>query len=274
MHRNLIDQLPQRIFIKDRNLQYMDCNKRFADDLGITPDQIVGKNDFDFFPAELAEAYRADDRDVLTSGSVKEVEEPFASADGQRWIRTSKTPFRDHDEEIMGVIGIFTDITEQKQRETEYRTIIQTSLDGFWLNDVEGRFLDVNDALCRMLGYSREELLRMHIRDIEAEESSEETKAHIETILKTGGDRFLTRHRRKNGKIIDVEISSRYEPSLGEKFFVFVRNVTREKHARDRLQASADRQRAILDGLDALVYVTDMETYELLFINKYGREVW
>ncbi|MHB0927147.1 MAG: PAS domain S-box protein, partial [Gallionellaceae bacterium] len=125
---------------------------------------------------------------------------------------------------------------ERKREESEYRTLIQTSLDGFWINDFSGRILDVNEALCQMLGYTREELLRMSIPDIEAAEAPEETAAHIQKIIRTGSDRFQTRQRRKDGAVIDMEASVQYMAELGERFFCFIRDITERKRAEESLR--------------------------------------
>ena len=124
---------------------------------------------------------------------------------------------------------------ERKRKEGEFRTLIQTSLDGFWINDFSGRILDVNEALCQMLGYTREEFLRLQVRDFEASEAPEETAAHIQKIIRTGSDRFQTRQRRKDGAVIDVEASAQYSAELGERIFSFIRDITERKRAEESL---------------------------------------
>lgn len=120
-----------------------------------------------------------------------------------------------------------------KRTELEYKTVISTAMDGFWFTDTEGRLLDVNDASCRLSGYSREELLTMSIQDIEDKETQEVVAQHIEKIMETGYDRFETRHRCKDGKIVDVEVSVNYVKIAGGRFLYFfgtlpnVRNQTR-----------------------------------------------
>ena len=119
------------------------------------------------------------------------------------------------------------DATAKKIAEEQYKTIIKTAMDGFWLTDADGRFLDVNDAYRDLIGYSRDELLGMGVRDVEALETTEETDRHIERVKKTGRDRFTTRHRRKDGKLIDLEVSVHYLDSEGGRFFVFLREIGR-----------------------------------------------
>jgi len=133
---------------------------------------------------------------------------------------------------------IIRDITERKAREQEYQAIIRTTIDGFWLVDMQGRFLDVNEAYCHLTGYSREELLNMSIPDVEAVEKPEETAQRIRKIKEVGHDRFETRHRRKDGEIVDVEISVNYLSTDGGRMFVFVRDITERKRAEERLRES------------------------------------
>ena len=113
-----------------------------------------------------------------------------------------------------GPIAAVSDITERKQAEkarftseAQKRMLLRTAMDGFWLLDTQGRFLEVNEAYCRMSGYSEEELLAMSISDLEAVETPAETAAHIQRIIAKGEDRFETRHRRKDGTTFDVEVS-------------------------------------------------------------------
>jgi PAS domain S-box-containing protein len=143
---------------------------------------------------------------------------------------------RDIKGKAIGILGVTRDITERKRVEEEYRMILSTSIDGFWITDAQGRFLDVNDAYCRLIGYGREELLKMRISDIEAAESSEETAKRIQKIMAAGGDRFETRHRRKDGKIIDVEISVNYTKEGGRRLFVFSRDISGRKKAQEELE--------------------------------------
>jgi PAS domain S-box-containing protein len=156
-----------------------------------------------------------------------------------------------------------------EREKSVYRTLIQTSLDGFWINDFSGRILDVNEALCRMLGYTREELLRMSIPDIEVAESPEETAAHIQKIIRTGSDRFQTRHRRKDGAVIDVEASAQYSAELGERFFAFLRDISERK----RLEQTQARLVAILEATPDFVGFADAKDTHILFINKAGRKM-
>ena len=122
-----------------------------------------------------------------------------------------------------------------KQAEDEIRTILRTTMDGFYLVDKAGRFLDTNDAYCRIIGYSREELLRMAIKDIEAIDTDEVIKKRIQQIMDTGYFCFETKHRRKDGKIIIIEASVTALKDGDGKLVVFMRDITDRKQAEAKL---------------------------------------
>ncbi len=137
-------------------------------------------------------------------------------------------------------IFIFRPLFRRLRRSaTEYGTIVQASLDGFWVVDAAGRLRDVNDAQCRMLGYSREELLTLDLADIQAPECADETAARVEQIKQLGYSRFESRHRRKDGTTVDVEVSVVYVPELGEKFFAFMRDISERKATEAHLRLAA-----------------------------------
>ncbi len=117
-----------------------------------------------------------------------------------------------------------------RQSKKFHRSIMQTALDGIWINNLEGQILDLNQAYCKMIGYSRDELLKMSISDIEAKKNSTDTTRHTKQVIQQGYDRFESRHRRKDGKIIDVEISARYLDE-GKRLVVFIRDITKLKKA-------------------------------------------
>ncbi len=114
-YRTLLENLPQKIFLKDTGSVYISCNENYARDLKIRPEEITGKTDYDFYPQELAEKYREDDRKVVKSGKIIEVEEKYIRNGQERWVHTVKSPVKDDKGKVRAVLGIFWDITEQKQ---------------------------------------------------------------------------------------------------------------------------------------------------------------
>ncbi len=157
-------------------------------------------------------------------------------------------------------IGFMRDVSARAQaqaslqaREAQYRALMVTAIDGIWICDREGRILSVNDAYCRRSGYSRAELLRMFVADLEATENPAEVSRHIEAVITKGHDTFESLHRSKSGDIWPVEIAATFGPEQGGQFYVFVRDLT-ERHAAARaLKATEERFRlalgATMDGL-------------------------
>ncbi len=113
--------------------------------------------------------------------------------------------------------AILRDITGRKQMEMalrvseeRHRTIIQTTMEGFWMMDTSGQFTDVNETYCRMAGYPRADFLKLRIPDIDAGEESAETAERLRRIITHGSEIFEARHRRQDGSVFDVEISATY----------------------------------------------------------------
>ena len=154
------------------------------------------------------------------------------------------------------------DISERKQWEEairksteKHRSILQTAMDGFVMMDMAGKMLEVNEAYCNMVGYSENELLDSHVTDLIVGESHEEIFARIQNVADKGGCRFESRHRRKDGNIIDVEISSTYQDR--EKVFIvcFVRDITEKKKQDYELQLRS----LVLDQIHDHVTVTNLD---------------
>jgi len=116
-YRDLVENIPDRVYAKDRNSVYVSCNKQYAEDLNIKPDDIRGKTDYDFYPRELADNYRVVDKRVMESGRAEELEERYVARGQEFTVSTVKTPLRDSGGNVSGVLGIFRDITEHKRME-------------------------------------------------------------------------------------------------------------------------------------------------------------
>jgi PAS domain S-box-containing protein len=155
------------------------------------------------------------------------------------------------------VVSMARDVTEKKRTEEQYKTIIQTSLDGFWIIDAQGHFLDVNDAYCRLIGYTRDELRNMSVTDVEAIETPEDTALHIRKVMESGYDCFETRHKSKDGRPIDIEISCNFLPVDGGRFFSFLRDITDRKKAEEAQRRSEEQLRLLLNSTAEGIYGID-----------------
>lgn len=164
----------------------------------------------------------------------------------ERWLHHRAKVEIDENGQAVAMFGTVQDITERKRIEAQLQeghdvlqSILDTTHDGVWRADSRGKLLDVNRRYCAMSGYSREELLTMHIADIEAMESPQETLEHIQRVFRTGHSQFESRHRRKDGSIWPVEISITHRNVDGGQIVAFMRDITERKRIEQELRQLA-----------------------------------
>ncbi len=167
--RTLIDALPDYIFVKDAEGRFVLSNQAHAQAVNApTPDALVGKTAFDFFPAELAAQFDADDRAIMQSGMpLISRERQTVNADGSRiWVSTTKVPLRDARGNVSGLVGISRDIGDRKQAEealrdseARFRAMFEQAAVGIAHSAPDGRWLLVNQMFCDITGYTQEEIL-------------------------------------------------------------------------------------------------------------------
>jgi diguanylate cyclase (GGDEF)-like protein/PAS domain S-box-containing protein len=164
------------------------------------------------------------------------------------WVDISVSVIRDAQGKVANFIGVIQNITESREAEEALRdghetlrSILATTLDGYWRVDEQGRLLDANPAYCGQSGYTHDELLGMRISDLEAAETPTETAAHIRQLIEDGSVLFESRHRRKDGSIWYVEVSATFREIAGGHLFVFLRDITERKQAEETLRATTER---------------------------------
>ncbi len=119
-YHSLVEHLPQNMFRKDLSERFTFANQKFCQLLGKKLEAIIGKTDWDFYPAELAAKFQKDDRDVIRTGRIFETIEENVAPDGQKiYVQVVKTPIRDAKGQVLGTQCIFWDITERKRFEEE-----------------------------------------------------------------------------------------------------------------------------------------------------------
>ncbi len=119
--RTLVENIPPKMYLKDGDSVYVFCNEKYAADLKIKAEDITGKTDYEFFPKQLAEKYVSDDKRIMATGQLEDIEEEYVHEGKTFMVHTVKTPVKDEKGETVGVLGIFWDITEQKRKEEELR---------------------------------------------------------------------------------------------------------------------------------------------------------
>jgi len=188
------------------------------------------------------------------------------SPNQQRWFEMTVMPLQGSRH---GVVIKHVNITERKQAErvlVQIKAMIDISLDGFWIVDLMGNILQVNEAYAKISGYSIDELVNMSISQLEVTEGPEQIKAHIAKVVAQGYDLFETRHRHKDGHIIDVEISVAFLPEF-QHFCVFCRDITERKLMEEELKASEAKFRSIIEASPVPMALLNEEQLSLTFLN-------
>ncbi len=138
---------------------------------GVSLQEMVGKNDLDIWPLDLAKKYRADDQEVMRTGNRKCFEEPLINSEKRTiWIETIKTPILDDKQEVIGTTGIARDITPRRQMEealreseTKYRLLAENARDCIWRMDLNQRITYASPAVQLLTGFTPEEFLTLRI---------------------------------------------------------------------------------------------------------------
>ena len=254
--QTLIDNLPFDIWAMDRSGQYILQNPASIRHWGNS----IGKNSGEIpLPPGLFEHWTVNNRKAF-EGKVVSGELSVSFEGGVRTYEEIIAPVRLGDE-IKGIIGANIDITERKradealrQSEEKFRGIFDTINDGIHIHEITsdgkpGKFIEVNEAACQMLQYTREELLKHGPLDFVTEYHSRPFDDIIAEMSTTGHSIFETGHRRKDGTIVPVEINSHVVNLQGKKVGVtMIRDISERRRADDALRL-ANRQLTLLTGV-------------------------
>ncbi|MCX6221186.1 MAG: PAS domain S-box protein [Bacteroidia bacterium] len=245
--RTLIDNIPDSIYCKDIACRKTLTNLTELQFMGAKSEaEVLGKDDFDFYPKELAEKFFADDQSVMQTGKPVLNREEYILDENKhkRWLLTSKLPLRDKDSRIIGLVGIGHDVTERKQAEEalrkseeKYRNIYENTQEGIFQTTVNGTYISVNPALAKMYGYESPEELMKSRSDIakESYSNSEERDRFLKLMEEQGSVKgYEYEVKQKDGhKIWFYEDARAIKDECGkiQYFEGFVVDITEHKQA-------------------------------------------
>ena len=176
----ILDNIPYLAWIKDTEGVFLAANKHFVEASGFEASELIGKTDFEVWPLDLAEKYVTDDLEVLQSGQSKLLEEPIDDHYSRSWFETFKTPVRDENGSIIGVVGLAHDITNRKDKEDDLRNsaeffdaVINAIADPLFVKDEKHRLIVVNDAMSSFMGLRSEDIIGKSDDEIFPEEEVE-----------------------------------------------------------------------------------------------------
>ena len=157
---SVVQNLPMMVFIKEpKELRFVLWNKAGEELYGLTNEQLVGRNDYDMFPREMADQFTAKDREALKTGKLVEMEEEISTPGGKRILHTRKIPIVNELGEPLYVLGIAEDITQRKQAEAALayeqnllQSLMDNSPDYIYFKDLQSRFIKCSNTLAAGFG--------------------------------------------------------------------------------------------------------------------------
>jgi PAS domain S-box-containing protein len=276
MLKSLVDAMEDGLTIQDKdyNIIYQNglVRQLFGDRIGEKCYRVYESREklCDGCPVKKAfkdgKSHTSERRVVLPSGGIT------------FWENTAN-PIRDAKGDIVSCLEINRDITERKKQEqtladeaTRRRILVEQSSDGIVVLDEKGKVYEANQRFAEMLGYTPEEVRELHVWDWEAEFPHERVAEMIESIGPEG-DHFETRHRRKDGTVYDVEISTNGAVIAGQKLiFCVCRDITERKQAEEKLKESEEKYKTLAEDVPVGVYFSDF-TGKFLYGNKKALEI-
>ena len=247
--------------------RFMEVNPRLCQMLGYTHEELITLNLQQItFPEDLAATFER--LRQMNTGKTRRfsLEKRYRRRDGQGiWVNVTISAILDESDQPTGYIASFEDISEKKAyeetleiREEKYRTVIETATDGFWLIDLQGRVVEVNDAYCRLVGYAREEIIGRSIVDFVLE-SAEEVAQNLAACLTAKTASFETEHRCKDGSRIPLLVTAVYNPALKDLAFAFFHDLRSVKAIMHALESLYEEQHTLVDALPDFVVSKDKE---------------
>jgi PAS domain S-box-containing protein len=266
--RDLFHNANDAIFIHDMSGRFLEVNAVACRRLGYSQEELLELSPYQIDAHDYSSLVRERMQALLEQGELV-FESAHRTKDGGVFpVEISSRRIEYEAKEC--VLSVARDVSERLEKEYEYARILNTSIDGFWVVDNRGRLLEVNPAAAEMLGYARDEMLELDLADIDADENPEALRQHLRVLREKGYERFETRHRRKSGEVIDVEISTSYIAHHKKAFVAFIRDVTQRKKAEAALGASQERLSFVIEGTQAGIWDWLVRTGETEFNERWA----
>jgi len=280
--RTIVDTVPLRVFWKDRDLRFLGCNPVFAADAGMCrPEDLLGRDDREMSWSDQAERYRADDRAVIESGTARlGYEEPQTTPDGRTlWLRTSKVPLRNARGDVIGVLGVYDDITERKEAEkamAEVKNRLEATLhaipDLLFELDGDGRYHGVFASNPEQLAVPAAELLGQTVQDILPPQAAATVLAALREAADGGRsmDKEFELALAQGTFWFELSVAQKpVAPGQDARFIVISRDITQRKRTEIALTTARDQIKATLAALpDLLLEMSGQGHYRAVYAHN------
>jgi diguanylate cyclase (GGDEF)-like protein/PAS domain S-box-containing protein len=269
MTQELIEVLPNPVFFKDTQGRYIGVNKAWEEYFGIARSQFIGKTVFELYPGnrDVAERLDAADQALWRNPGTQTYETTITTPDGRRHETIYyKATFSRSDGSIAGLIGTIVDITERKDFERRFRETFDQAAVGIVHTSYEGRYLQVNQRFCEMLGYDDSELIGREAAAFTHPDDRERGRQSRQLMWEGKLKTFMEEKRyiRKDGSVLwtNRTVSLARDASGKPRYFIrVIEDVTERKEIEERY-------RTTFDNAPVGIMHTAVENYRILSVNR------
>ncbi len=259
-YRLFIEQAPSTIAMFDTNMCYIAYSKKWIIDYKIKDENIIGKSHYEVFP-EIGAQWKQDHQDCLSGKILRCEEDRFEREDGSvQWISWELHPWYKSNNEVGGIIMLTADITRTKEAEIRlklsertFRGNFENAAIGMAIIDLDGKWSKVNDTLCKIVGYTSEELMKLTFQDITHPDDLGADLDLVQELLdgKRSFYHMEKRYFHKNGQIVHIILSAsiiRDENESPLYFISQITDITPRIHAREKLEKALSRLEGIFEA--------------------------
>ena len=271
VYLSLVESLPLCVLRKDARGRFQYANELACEVMGLTPQQVIGKTDFDLFPAELAKKYMADDRRVMDSGKLKHDVERHQDADGNRkHVEVWKAPVHGANGDVVGIQVMFWDITDQKNAEHQIEferfllsILLDTVPDSVYFKDADSRFIRLSRSCAQKLGLNDpRDAIGKSDADFFSSEHAGQALTDERRVMETGEMILAKIEKETYEDREDTWCSTTKVPLTDQNgnvvgTFGISRDVSEQLRAEQELARERDLLKTIINNVPDLIYVKD-----------------